>query len=575
MTFFQRTSAFRRRPGHQTALVALLVSLSLFPACKGRDGEREAVPEAVPEALGKVDFQVSCSPEAQAQFDEAALLLHHMTYPKARGAFRAVLESDPDCAMAHWGVAMSLFQPLWPTRPSPADLQLGWDEVQLAKSKGTPTERESLFIATAEAFFEEPTGTDYWLRIRRWEKAMDELYTAFPMDHEATTFYALSHLAGAPADAASSSRSSRAAELLLDVYAKNAEHPGAMHYIIHANDTPGRESELLDIVHKYETVAPNNPHALHMPTHIYTRLGDWDGVVRGNIRAAEAALLHPAGANGELVSDEFPHAIEYLVYAHLQSGADGEAEAQLRRLQGTKNVQPSFKTAFHWASTEARYALERQQWQEAAEIVPRAGPDLDWDRFKWPEAISWFARGLGAAHVGQIDEAREATEQITRLGTAAEANGEPLNARNIAILETEMRAWVTFREGNSDSAISLLEEAAALEASTPKSPVTPGPILPALEQLGAMLLEDGRAGEALRVFEQTLNHYPGRFNSIVGAARAARKADDADSAKMHFQALLGMAAEDARPSVLNEAREFLGEEVGSADSELSEPETGQ
>ena len=251
--------------------------------------------------LGKVDFPISCSAEAQAEFNHAVALLHHMTYPQARDAFLKVAKTDPGCAMAQWGFAMTLFQPLWPTRPNAKALRQGWDAVQKAKALQPKTERERLFIAATEAFFLEPEASDYWLRIRRWEEAMTKAYEAFPDDSEVAAFYALAHLAAAPSNSISRANSDRAAEILLRVYERNPEHPGAMHYLVHANDVPGRERESLEITRKYEQVAPDNPHALHMPTHIYTRLGDWDGVIRGNLRAADAALKYPAGENGEFV----------------------------------------------------------------------------------------------------------------------------------------------------------------------------------------------------------------------------------------------------------------------------------
>ena len=232
--------------------------------------------------------------------------------------------TDPGCAMAHWGVAMTLFQPLWPTRPRLQERQRGWDALQAARKLGPPTERELSYIATAEAFFADPESQDYWLRIRRWEQAAQAQHRAFPEDDEAAVFYALAHLAVVPPDVISRDNADEAAAILLRVYERNLDHPGAMHYLVHANDVPGREKELLDITRKYETAAPRNPHALHMPTHIYTRLGDWDGVIRGNLLAADAALEHPAGAHGEFVWDEFPHAIEYLVYAYLQKGGRRE-----------------------------------------------------------------------------------------------------------------------------------------------------------------------------------------------------------------------------------------------------------
>src|SRR5262245_5955132 len=283
--------------------------------------------------MGTVSFPVSCSPAAQAEFNRAVALLHHMTYPQARAAFEHVAKIDARCAMAHWGVGMTLFQPLWPTRPGPEVLQKGWQEVEQANSLQPVTERERLFIAATEAFFRDPAGTDYWLRIRRWEEAMTKVYDAFPDDSEAATFYALAHLAVTPPDKITRANADRAAEILLRVYLRNPNHPGAMHYLVHANDVPGRERELLQITRKYDRVAPIIPHAVHMQTHIYTRLGDWNGVIRGNLRAARAALDYPAGDKGQFVWDEFCHAIEYLVYAYLQQGNYRAAAAQLRRLQ--------------------------------------------------------------------------------------------------------------------------------------------------------------------------------------------------------------------------------------------------
>jgi tetratricopeptide (TPR) repeat protein len=193
--------------------------------------------------LGTVDFPITCSEQARVEFNRAIALLHNMTYPQAREAFERVATTDPRCAMAHWGIAMTLFQPLWPTRPRPEALQKGWDAVQQAKAVQPPTDRERLFVAAAEAFFLEPASSDYWLRIRRWEQAMEKVHASFPDDAEAATFYALAHLATAPAAAISRAHSDRAAEILLRVYQRNPDHPGAMHYLVHANDVPGRERE--------------------------------------------------------------------------------------------------------------------------------------------------------------------------------------------------------------------------------------------------------------------------------------------------------------------------------------------
>jgi tetratricopeptide (TPR) repeat protein len=512
-------------------------------------------------SLGTVHFPVSCSEQAQVEFDRAVALLHHMTYPQARETFRQVAAMDPTCAMAPWGIAMTLFQPLWPTRPGPEALQRGWEAVQTARALHPPTERERLFVAAAEAFFLEPTLPDYWLRIRRWERAMEKVYAAFPNDDEAAAFYALAHLATAPSDDLARARehSDRAAEILLRVYRHNPDHPGAMHYLIHANDVPGRERDELEITRKYETLAPDNPHALHMPTHIYTRLGDWDGVIRGNLRAAEAALKHPAGDHGELVWDEFPHAIEYLIYAYLQKGADEEAAAQLKRLLATRRLEPSFKTAFHMASTQARYALERRAWEEAARIVAREPAVVDWSRFAWPEAIAWFARGLGAAHLGRLDQAKAAEERLEELETASRKTGEELFTRNIRMLHLELSAWLAHVAGQENASVAMMREAVELETSTPKPAVTPGPTLPALELLGDLLMEQKQPADALAAYRRAIELYPRRFNSLLGAARAARALGDDPLARTFYDGLLKVAdGETERPAV-QEARGYLAQ----------------
>jgi tetratricopeptide (TPR) repeat protein len=507
--------------------------------------------------LGTVNFPVSCSKEAHVEFNRAVALLHHMTYPQAREAFEQVAAIDPKCAMAHWGIAMTLFQPLWPTRPSAKALQRGWQEVQKAKELQPPTERERLFVSAAEAFFLEPASPDYWLRIRRWEQAMEKVYKAFPDDPEAGAFYALAHLATAPSDKISTAHSDRAAEILLRIYKQNPDHPGAMHYLVHANDVPGRERESLEITRKYEAVAPNNPHALHMPTHIYTRLGDWNGVIRGNLRAADAALKYPVGDHGEFVWDEFPHAMEYLIYGYLQKGADDQAAAQLKRLRGTAHVEPTFKLAFHLTSTQARYALERRAWNEAMSIVPREPADLDWDRFTWAEAIARFARGLGAAHLGKLDEAKSDENRLQELEGATRKAGEELFTRNIQVLRLELSAWLAHVQGRKESSVGLMQEAANLETSTPKAAVTPGPTLPAHELWGDLLMEQKQPAEALVAYKRSMELYPHRFNSLLGAARAARALDDKPAAGIFYKQLLEVADGGTRQPALEEAKNYV------------------
>ncbi|HJU64512.1 MAG TPA: tetratricopeptide repeat protein [Gemmatimonadaceae bacterium] len=534
-------------------VIAVLVTL---PLGAGVSEAGAQVSHHADGALGSVDFAVSCSAPAQAEFNRAVGLLHHMTYPRARESFQQVAKLDPSCAMAHWGIAMTLFQPLWPTRPGPDELRLGWAEVQKARALDLRTDRERLFVDAAAAFFE-PGTWDYWQRIGRWEEAMRRAYAALPRDPEVTAFRALSLLATAPSDKVTRDHADEAAALLLAMYEQQPEHPGAMHYLVHANDTPGRERESLKIVRAYGTAAPRNPHALHMPTHIYTRLGDWGAVIDGNQAAAEIALAHPAGDRGQFVWDEFPHAIEYLVYAYLQMGEDGEALRQLKRLTGTARLEPTLKTAFHLASTQARYALERRAWGEARALAPRDPSTLDWDRFKWPEAVTWFARGLGSVYEGRVQDAEAARTRLQQLETAAGESGEQLFARNIRVLRLAVDAWLAHAKGEKRGGERLMREAAELEVSTPKHAVTPGPTLPAHELLGDLLLEQDQPAQALTAYERSLELYPRRFNSLLGAARAARAAGDDARARGFYQQLLEVAGNGTRQPALSEARTFV------------------
>lgn len=506
---------------------------------------------------------ISCTAQARAEFERGLVLLHHMTYPQAREAFERAARSDARCAMAHWGVAMTLFQPLWPTRPGPAQLARGRRAVEAALSLSAPTARERSLIAAAEAFYREPAA-DYWERIRRWERAMTAAHAAHPDDDEITVLRALALLAVAPADTASRGHAERAAELLTGVLARDPHHPGAQHYLVHANDAPGREGKSPEVVRQYAAEAPDNPHALHMPTHIYVRQGDWAPVVSGNLRAAAAALLHPAGERGELVWDEFPHAVEYLVYALLQQGADSVAAVQLRRLRATPRLEPTFKTAFHLASTAARDALERKAWREAASLPAREPASLEWDRFPWPEAVTWFARGLGAARDSSAPAMRDTSLAVARgalahlgeLELAASGAGEALFARNIRLLRLALDAWILHGAGMPDSAVRVMRSAAELELTTPKHAVTPAPTLPAHELLGDLLLEQERPVEALAAYRAALEHYPNRFNSLLGAARATRAAGDGRGARSMYEALIRQAV-GSRRAALNEARAFV------------------
>ncbi|MDX1501541.1 MAG: hypothetical protein R3325_04195 [Thermoanaerobaculia bacterium] len=507
-------------------------------------------------SLGTVEFPISCAPEAQEEFERGVALLHHMMYVEAGKTFRSLAEAHPECAMARWGVAMTLFQPLWPTRPSPEALAEGWEAVQAARALAPGDEREQAFIAAVEAFFQDPESGDYWARIRRFEEASERVYRAYPEDREAAAFYALAHLATAGQAEEPSVHNAEAAEILLAIYDEEPTHPGAVHYTIHANDIDSRAGESLEVVRSYDDIAPGVPHALHMPTHIFVRLGEWDEVIRWNEKSADAALKFPAG---DRVSHHYPHALDYLLYAHLQRAEDERAREILAAAQSKDGYQPSFISAFHLAAMPARYAVERRQWADAAALAERSPESIPWDEFPWPVAMNQFARGLGAARGGDPEGAREAIEKLARQEAQAQEAGEEYFATQIEISRLAVEAWAAHAGGESAKALELMRASAELEASTQKHPVTPGAILPSYELLGDLHAELGQPGEALAAYEASLQAWPGRFNSLLGAARAAAAAGDDTRARSYYSSLLELASEpgSARPE-LEEARAFVG-----------------
>lgn len=532
----------------------LALSLSLPPTALASGGEHDHSGIHAGNR-GAVDFHVSCAEAVKKDFDGALALLHHMMYEQARGEFLAVAERDPSCAMAYWGVAMTRFQPLWPTRPSAETLVQGQREIERAKELGPGSEREEALVAAAAAFYREPDTAEWWTRIGRWAEAMESAYEAHGEDLDVAALYALSRLANAGQTEEPMAEHAEAARVLLAVYEQEPTHPGAIHYTIHANDVTGRAGESLEVVRSYGEIAPEVPHALHMPTHIFVRLGEWPEVIDWNERSAEAALRHPAG---EKVSHHYPHATDYLLYAYLQRAEDELAAAVLEETLAKESFQDSFISAFHLAVMPARYAVERRDWEAAARVEPRTPADLSWDAYPWPEAMAWLARGLGRAHTGDLDAARAAEERMRELEESTRLGGEETMATYIGVDRLILVGRIAHAAGDDEQAIELLERAAELEATVQKHPVTPGALLPPYEGLGDLLAELDRPAEALEAYEASLAVWPKRYNSLLGAARAAAAAGQPEVAERHYSELVAVSGEAAgeRPGLL-EAREFV------------------
>jgi len=554
-----------RRTRSLSALLASVIAVAGLYACTPADdtsadaaasadaGYADAGDGGHEEQLGAVNFEISCSPEAQEEFERGVALLHHMMYAESRAQFEALAQSEPDCGMAHWGVAMTLFQPLWPTRPSAEDLMRGYEQVQLAKSAGDLSERERLFIEAAEGFYRDPESAAWPIRLDRFAVGMTKVHEAYPDDPEAGSLWALSQLATAASADDPGAQRAAAADVLAAINAEEPTHPGSVHYTIHANDVDGRAELTVDITRSYDDIAPAVPHALHMPTHIFVRLGEWDEVIEWNRRSADAALEHPAG---EYVSHHFPHAIDYLEYAYLQKADDEAAMSAIDELETKSPYQETFVSAFHLASTPARYRVELRQWEEAAQLEARQPESFPWERFPATEAITWFARGLGAARSGDAAGAWQAEGRLTELRDTVDAQGEAYWAKQVEIQRMAVEAWAQLAEADRDVALRTMIAAAELEATTEKHPITPGALQPAYELLGDMYMELDRPGDALAAYERSLEMWPRRFNSMIGAARAARRAGQSEVAGAYYAELLELATDSSGRAAVQEAREY-------------------
>ncbi len=510
-------------------------------------------------SFGQVHFPISTTPAAQAQFDRAVAMLHSFWYEQLEPEFKKVLELDPDCAMACWGIAMGFWHPLW-EEPSAKALSAGLAAVEKGRSIGAKTPREREYLNAIGAFYRDYQTVQHAVRVKRYTDAMEKIHLHYPSDTEATAFYALGLLASAPPDDRSYTNQLRAAALLEQVAVVQPNHPGVVHYLIHAYDTPSLASRGLREAWCYSQIAPEIPHALHMPSHIYTRLGLWQDSIRANLASRAAASNYAAQVSMVGVWDEELHALDYLVYAYLQTGQDRAAEAIVRQVRSiTQAASQNFKSAYALASIPARYLLERRQWAEAAklELTPREFP---WSNHAWPLALHQFARCLGAARAGHVTNA---TQELNLLSPLQQATGDaPLNYhfRQIAILHTTARAWTAHAEHHDEDALRWMRQAAEQEDAIEKKPVTPGPLLPARELLGDLLLETGHPHEALAEFDKSLKESRKRFNGLYGAAQAAVACGEAQRAQEYFAELLSTCAgaDSERPELLVAKRAVQG-----------------
>ncbi len=470
---------------------------------------QEAHDHGTPEELGAVSFPTSCRPKVQQQFDRGVALLHSFAYAAAFNTFQSVADQDSRCAMAHWGIAMTFYHQLWDPPLSLSTIPTAQREIQLAQQANARTERERKFIQALSLIFQDADTVAYRTRALNYERAMKDLAAEYRKDVEAQVFYALALLANAPPTDKVHANQKEAADLLEPLFRTYPQHPGIPHYLIHAYDNAELASRGLPAAREYSKIAPSAPHALHMPSHIFTRLGLWEASVASNVAARNAA--HLQGDTGEEL-----HAMDYLVYAYLQMGRDSDAAQVVQQLKGMSGLNTAdFKIGYASTAMPVRYAVERSQWADAAGIVPPTGAP--------PQvmAIAVWARGLGLSRGGLSAEARLEADRLRQIEVQLRTSGNDYWAAQVGIMVCELMAWSAQSEGNPAEAVAVMREAADEEDAVEKLPVTPGPIVPAREQFADLLLEQGHPGQASKEFATALENAPGRRGALQGAARAA------------------------------------------------------
>src|SRR6266568_2319076 len=501
--------------------------------------------EETDQRLGTVHFDTSCNETAQRRFDRGMRYQHSFWYQASKEIFEDILKADPECGIAYWGIALSLLYN--PHAPPPApNLPLGLAAIQKGKAVGAKTQRERDYIDALAVFYTDYDKVIHGARVQAYLKAMEALAQKYPNDDEAQIFYAITlNVAASPNDKTYANQLKGAA-ILEGIFKRQPRHPGIAHYLIHLYDTPSLADKGLDAAKRYSEIAPAAPHAQHMPTHIFTRVGYWKESIASNTVSARAA-------KAEKESADQLHAMDYLVYAYLQLGQDAKAREVIDEMNAVTGVNPNVLPGpYALAASPARYTIERGDWKGAAELQVRPTP------LAHVEAMTHFARALGAARSGHPEAAKADIARLAELRDKLQEAKDAYWSEQVDIQRQVASAWVLHAEGKHEDALKAMSAAADAEDKTEKHPVTPGVPEPARELYGIMLLERGMAREAGAAFEATIKKEPNRFNAIAGAAKAAERLGDKAKAKDYYQKLAALAsnADTDRPDLVA-AREFL------------------
>src|ERR1700733_2551318 len=527
-------------------------SASATPAAAATPAVVPGAPAAPPpgERLGEVSFPVSCSASVRAPFSRGVALLHDFWYDEAQPQFERIAKADPDCAVAHWGIAMSVFPQIW-GRPDPDATKLGRAELQAARAHPAKTAREREYIAALSDFYE-PVMSAYHVRVERYSAAMAKLYARYPEDTDAGAFYALSLLAAEAPNDTSLAQEHRAMAVLNPLFAKHPDHPGVVHYIIHACDTPSLAKDGLAAARHYGEIAPSGPHAVHMPGHIFARLGMWQADIdanRGSVAASQAAEAQ--GESGAM--DQF-HSDDFLLYAYLQSGQDAaakalmaDAAAAITHFEAMPNMADHYMVGmflYFRAKFPVIFDLEMRDWKSAAALEPISGAPPQ------TQTMTYWARAIAAGHLRQAQQARAALAEYDALHEQIRKGPQAYLADSMGtrISRGEMLGWAAFAEGNAAEAQKTMRDSADLQDKVGQGEVD----IPAREMLADMLMELGMPREALAEYQKALQLSPNRFNGLYNAGRAAEALGDAAQARSYYLALLestGNGAHTSRPEL--------------------------
>ena len=507
--------------------------------------------------LGTVDFSFSCSGKVKSDFNLGTALLHSFEYEDAEKVFASVIDKEPTCLMGYWGVAMSNFHPLW-APPTKEELEKGSKIIALARSLKSKDSRETDYLEAVATMFDDWTSIDHKTRLQKFEGASETVYRKYPGDTEAAIFYALALKAAADPTDKTFVKQRKAGKILTDIFSKQPDHPGVAHYIIHTFDSPQLAELGLQAARKYASIAASSAHALHMPSHIFVRLGLWEESARSNINSMEAAKCYAENQGMNAHWDEELHGLDYLVYAYLQQARDEKAKEQLAYLESMRTISPlTFKVAYSLAAVPTRYALERKDWQKAS-TLGLDPPEFPWERFPWERSIVAFGKVLGAVHTKNTDVAQSALQELRNNHVELEKMKKSYEANQVQIQIMASEGWIALMQGKKEEAIRLMTAAADMEDATEKHPVTPCEIIPARELLADMYMELKHYGPALKAYETDLKGHAGRLNALVGAAVSSLKSGDKEKAHKYLEQIDTTIplSEVERPSVL-EAKAFL------------------